>query len=83
MLIYVDDIILTGNDDKVIQNLITQLSSEFALKDLGALHYFLGIEVHRFPGGISLSQGKYIKDLLHRANIESSSHINTPMAIKT
>ena len=45
MLIYVDDIVLTGNDDSFIHHLITKLSSEFSLKDLGELQFFLGIEV--------------------------------------
>lgn len=44
MLIYVDDIILTGSDSQDMENLITKLGSEFSLKDLGPLHYFLGVE---------------------------------------
>ena len=44
-LIYVDDVIITGNNEKEIQSTINNLSSKFALKDLGNLHYFLGIEV--------------------------------------
>ena len=83
MLIYVDDIILTGNDDQFLHSLIKHLSTEFALKDLGDIHYFLGIEVHRHPNGITLSQGNYIKDLLNRSHMINSAHINTPMALKT
>ena len=83
MLIYVDDIILTGNDDQSLHSLIKQLSSEFALKDLGDIHYFLGIEVHRHHNGITLSQGNYIKDLLNQSHMINSAHINTPMALKT
>ncbi|KAH9799298.1 reverse transcriptase Ty1/copia-type domain-containing protein [Citrus sinensis] len=45
ILIYVDDVIITGNNEKEIQSIINNLSSKFALKDLGNLHYFLGIEV--------------------------------------
>jgi histone deacetylase 1/2 len=47
MLIYVDDIIVTRSSDQAITALLQNLSSEFALKDLGDLHYFLGIEVHK------------------------------------
>ncbi|PHU06618.1 hypothetical protein BC332_23107 [Capsicum chinense] len=83
MLIYVDDIVLKDNNEEFIQALITQLSLEFTLKDLRKLHYFLGLEVQYFPGGITLSQGKYTKDLLNRANLIESSHFNTPMALKS
>ncbi|KAK0582010.1 hypothetical protein LWI29_020396 [Acer saccharum] len=71
-----------GNNEESIQVLINQLNSEFALKDLGELHYFLGLEVQYFPGGITLSQSKYTKDLLNRAKLLESSHFNTPMALK-
>lgn len=46
VLVYVDDIILTGSDSDFVTQLITQLSSRFVMKDLGQLHYFLGIEVN-------------------------------------
>lgn len=44
VLIYVDDIIMTRNDSKKLQDFISQLDTTFALKDLGPLHYFLGIK---------------------------------------
>ena len=83
MLIYIDDIILTGNNNQVIQQLIDALGCEFAIKDLGQLKYFLGFEVQHIQGGIVLSQSKYAKDLLTRTGLSNSSHFNTPMAIKT
>lgn len=46
MLVYVDDIILTRTHKDIIEQLIDKLGIEFALKDLGTLHYFLGVEVH-------------------------------------
>jgi len=45
------------------------LGKEFALKDLGDLHFFLGIEVKKINNGILLTQGKYTKDVLQRANM--------------
>lgn len=52
MLVYVDDIVITCSSQKVVDNLIRALSSLFPIKDLGRLHYFLGIEVVRHSGGL-------------------------------
>ena len=59
MLIYVDDIIVPGNLKEVVTALLGDLKQDFALKDLGDLHYFLGIEVKQDREGIVLSQEKY------------------------
>ncbi|KAM2164228.1 hypothetical protein COP2_043080 [Malus domestica] len=72
ILVYVDDIIVTGPNAQLCQDIISQLSGLFHVKDLGPLHYFLGIEVHRSSSGIFLSQQKYILDLLTKAHMEGS-----------
>lgn len=64
MLIYVDDIIITGNNSKGIEEVIEKLNEAFALTDLGNLNYFLGIQVTRSQDIIMLSQARYIQDLL-------------------
>ena len=70
MLVYVDDIIITGSSSTVVTDLISTLSSFFALKDLGPLHHFLGIQVSTtHHGNMHLSQNQYIKDLLRRMNM--------------
>ena len=80
VLIYVDDIIITGSSSTAITSLITTLSSHFALKDLGPLHHFLGIEVSTLPSGhLHLSQRRYIQNLLHRTNMLDSNPQPTPM----
>ena len=56
LAVYVDDIIITGDDDIEILRLKKNLSKEFEVKDLGHLRYFLGIEIARSPKGIVLSQ---------------------------
>jgi hypothetical protein len=56
MLIYVDDIIVSSSSQDATDALLQALSKEFALKDLGQLHYFLGLEVHSVPDGLLLSQ---------------------------
>jgi hypothetical protein len=62
--VYVDDIIITGDDTFEMSQLKQKLSKEFEAKDLGQLRYFLGIEIVRSPKGIVLSQRKYVLDLL-------------------
>jgi hypothetical protein len=64
LLIYVDDIIITGNHPATIDLLIGKLKTDFALKDVGALSYFLGIQADRNFAGLHLSQSKCILDLL-------------------
>jgi hypothetical protein len=71
MLVYVDDIIVTGSCDKTISTLLKELRSEFALKELGDLHFFLGIEVNQTSDGIFLSQEKYALDLLQRVGMKN------------
>lgn len=58
LIVYVYDIILTGNNDSGIQRIKRQLASEFELKDQGQLKYFLGMEVARTSQGLCISQRK-------------------------
>lgn len=64
LLIYVDDITVASSIPDATSALLQELSKDFALKDLGDLHYFLDIEVHKVRNGILLSQEKYASDLL-------------------
>jgi hypothetical protein len=64
LLIYVDDIIIASSSSSAADSLLQALKDDFALKDLGPLHYFLGIEVSRLDDGIHLSQKKYTADIL-------------------
>lgn len=54
-LIYVDDVLVVGNDDSCITSIIAKLGQKFAIKDLGSLHYFLGMKIKPFSGGVILS----------------------------
>ncbi|RVW23768.1 putative mitochondrial protein [Vitis vinifera] len=74
---------VTGNDNNIISDLINTLSSEFSLKDLRSLHYFLGLEVKYLPNGLLVSQTKYTRDLLEHTKMLECTHINTPMALKS
>jgi len=64
LLVYVDDILLTGSNSELLHRLITLLSSEFKLQDLGTVHYFLGIKVITISIDILLSQQKYAIDII-------------------
>ena len=64
LIVYVDDIILTGDDTYEMERLKRILATEFEVKNLGQMRYFLGMEVARSKKGICVSQRKYILDLL-------------------
>lgn len=66
VLVYVDDLIITGNSESFITAFIDLLGKQFAMKDLGTLSYFLGMEVHYKEHGLVLSQTKYAKELLQK-----------------
>ncbi|XP_021971679.1 uncharacterized mitochondrial protein AtMg00810-like [Helianthus annuus] len=79
LLVYVDDIIVTGNHAPSIQHFIKRLQSEFAIKDLGKLNYFLGLEVSHTTDALFLSQTKYARDILTRAGLLDSKPVATPL----
>jgi histone deacetylase 1/2 len=81
VLIYVDDILITGSSPTQISSLITKLDSVFALRDLGRLFYFLGMEVSYNEGSMHLSQTKYTFDLLHRTTMFDTKPAKTPGAV--
>ncbi|CAL8138959.1 unnamed protein product [Prunus armeniaca] len=79
LLLYVDDIILTGSNSHVIQEVITYLGSVFDLKDLGPLTFFLGLQISfKSNGDLFISQQKYAKNLLVKAGMESCRSCPTP-----
>ena len=56
LLLYVDDIVLTASCPQLLQSVISSLQQEFAMKDLGQLHHFLGVTVEPHPSGLLLHQ---------------------------
>jgi histone deacetylase 1/2 len=79
MLVYVDDIIVTSSSPGAVTALLEDLRAEFALKDLGELSYFLGIEVTPIQGGILLKQEKYAGDVLTRVGMLKCKTAPTPL----
>jgi transposase InsO family protein len=79
LLLYVDDMIITGDDVQGIQDLKRFLGQHFEMKDLGPLSYFLGLEVSSSSDGYYLTQAKYTSDLISRAGITDSKIVDTPI----
>jgi histone deacetylase 1/2 len=77
----VDDIIIAGSSQEAVAALLRDLEKDFAIKDLGELHYFLGIEVKKGHGELLLTQERYAIDLLKRVNMSKCNAINTPLAV--
>ena len=78
LLVYVDDIIVTGSNIVEIQAVIQSLASEFEIKDLGKLHFFLGVQVSYSSDGLDLSQSKYVNDLLIKTDMLAAKSCVTP-----
>ena len=81
--VYVDDIILIGEDIKEINFLKTHLDKVFTIKDLGDLHFFLGIEVSYQEDRIVLTQQKFTKELLCTSGISKIKNVVTPVPLHT
>ncbi|KAK9063841.1 hypothetical protein SSX86_017713 [Deinandra increscens subsp. villosa] len=79
LVVYVDDIVITGSDRDGIQKLKSFLGNKFQTKDLGTLKYFLGIEVSRNRKGIYLSQRKYCLDVLRDSKMIETKNCDAPM----
>ncbi|XP_020697228.1 uncharacterized protein LOC110110190 [Dendrobium catenatum] len=80
IFLYVDDIILTDNDHNAIQSLLHDLHSTFALKQLGQINLFLGIQVQHTPQGLFLTQAHYAATLLNTAGMTDCISSPTPLA---
>ncbi|XP_040967091.1 uncharacterized mitochondrial protein AtMg00810-like [Gossypium hirsutum] len=80
VLVYVDDIVITGSSSDEINCFVQQLHNKFALKDIGDLHYFLGIKVSRSSfDNLHLRQHKYIREILDRSSMSNAKSVHTPM----
>nr|KYP62842.1 Retrovirus-related Pol polyprotein from transposon TNT 1-94 [Cajanus cajan] len=79
LIVYVDDIVLTGSDHHGISQIKQHPCHHFQTKDLGKLRYFLGIEVAQSKNGIVISQRKYALDILKETGLMSSKPVDTPM----
>lgn len=79
VVVYVYDILLSGNDFSLIQSLKTLLHDRYSIKDLGPVKFNLGLEVFRNNQGLFLSQHKFIVDLLKSAHMEDCKPLYVPL----
>ena len=79
LLLYVDDIVLTASSQQLLQSVISSLQQEFAMKDLGQLHHFLGVTVEPRPSGLLLHQRQFALDILERAGMTDCKPCSTPV----
>ena len=83
LLLYVDDMIIIGDDLNGIQELKDFLSQQFDMKDLGYLNYFLGLEITHSTDGLYITQAKYASEPLSRAGLTDSKIVNTLIELNT
>lgn len=79
VLVYVDDLIVTSTNDLQLHKFIANLNQMFSLKDLGDLHFFLGLQIQKSKSGLTLSQQSYVMDIINRNNMSLSSPIAIPV----
>jgi hypothetical protein len=77
VLVYVDDIIVASSSHRATDSLFANLEKDFEVKDLGDLHYLLGIEMTKTHDGIILSQSKYAIDLLRKTGMNTCKPVHT------
>ena len=77
LLLYMDDMIITGDDLSGIQELKDFLSQQFEMKDLRHLSYLLGLEIIHSTDGLYITQAKYASDLLSQAGLTDSKTVDT------
>lgn len=80
-VMYVDDIIVMSSDNQAIERLLQELVQILLSKNLGPLHYFLGIEVSISSRELLLTQSKYAKDFVHLAGLKDCKVVHTPMSV--
>jgi hypothetical protein len=79
LLVYVDDIILTASTPSLLHDVVDKLRQAFAIKDIGALHFFLGVQVCRDDDGFLLNQAQYTEDILERVGMANCKPASTPV----
>ena len=81
IILYVDDLIIIGDHEKMLQQLRESLSSEFEMTDLGLMHSCLDIEVWQKPSRIFISQQRYAREILKAFDMIECKDVVSPMEV--
>lgn len=79
LLVYVDDIVITGSSTSMVELVIASINDKFKLKDLGSHNYFLGIEVTTGDDYLIRNQKKYVQDLISNVGLSNANPFPTPI----
>ena len=79
IIVYVDDILMTGNNERYLASMKKEMRKGFEMNGLGYVHYYLGVEVTQYLKSIFLSQKKYIGDLLNKFGMDECNPLTTPL----
>ena len=77
--VYIDDIIFRSTKDGLAHNFSKLMQAEFEMSMIGKLNHFLGLQIRQQESGIFISQSKYVKNLVKKFGLDSTSPIRTPM----
>ena len=77
LIVYVDDIVITGNDQYGIQRLKQHLFNHFQTKDMGKLKYFMEIEIVQSKSDVVMNQRKYALEILEETGMLDCKHVDT------
>ena len=78
--LYVDDMLVTGSNSRLLAKFKLEMQNVFEMSDLGAMSYFLGMEIHQSSSGIFVSKKKYVVDVLKKFKLDSCKEAATPLA---
>lgn len=79
--LYVDDLLVTGNNMEELMNFKNEMQKQFEMTDLGDMKYFLGLEVHQSMDGIFICQQKYAQEILKKFKMQDSKPVPTPLVL--
>ncbi|RVW21330.1 Retrovirus-related Pol polyprotein from transposon RE1 [Vitis vinifera] len=77
--VYVDDLLVTGSNEKLVKEFKAEMLKVFEMTDLGLMSYFLGMEVKQDHDGVFISQKKYAKEILNKFHMDDCKRTSTPM----
>ena len=79
--LYVDDLVFTGSDEKMIEEFKLDMMKKYEMNDLRLLHYFLGIEIYQNKESVFICQKKYAKTLLEKFRMSNCKSVATPLVV--